>query len=55
MLIEMLFFKITVTSTFIATALYWDWLYNHDHIRCDELLCCQDRLCCAVLERWSWW
>lgn len=39
MLIEMLFLKITMTSTFISSALCWSCLYNWDYIRCDEQMC----------------
>lgn len=53
MLIEMLFLKITMTSTFISSALCRGWLYNGDYIRCDEQLCSSGGtvLCWG---RWSW-
>lgn len=47
MLIEMLFFKITMTSTFTSSTVCWGWLYNCDYIRCDEQLCSWEGLWCV--------
>lgn len=47
MLIEMLFLKITMTSTFISSALCRSCLYNWDCIRCDEQMCSREGLCCV--------